>query len=377
MKEIDGAMGEGGGQILRTSLSLAAMLGQPVRIRNIRANRGRPGLMRQHLTGVRALAEICDAKLQGAELHSPELVFEPTGIRGGDYRFAVGSAGSVVLVAQTILPVLLKATEPSTVRIEGGTHVPGAPTFEFFNEVFLPQLRLMGCDVTATLERHGFFPAGGGSIKLSIVPLTEAKPYAMLETGELLSAEITAIYCDIDRKIAQAEADMIAHQVVALNPIVMVREADAVCAGNAVWLTLRFENITEIFSAIGMVERSRKEVAQEVMRRYKNYRKAGQPVGYFLADQLLLPIFHLGDYGIFRTCPWSLHARTNLAVLSSFKNIFEYETRPIENGIEFETAEECTFFFRNLEKKRSKQKSSVVLSDSESNTKGENENEMD
>ena len=349
MITIDGAAGEGGGQILRTALSLSAMTRRPICLENIRANRGKPGLMRQHLTAVRAVAEICNAKLEGAELNSTKLVFEPRGIRGGEYHFKIGSAGSAVLVAQTILPVLLKAEARSSVVIEGGTHVQGAPIFEFFDEVFLPQLRRMGCEVSATLERHGFFPAGCGRIRLEIEPLGKSKRYEMLESGALESAEIVAIYSGIDSSIAKAEADIIAHHIEALNPTVTIRGVDAICSGNAVYLKLKFEHITEIFSAIGAIERSRKDVAQSVVKQYNDYRKVGLPVGRLLADQLMLPIFCLDKYGAFRTSPWSMHSKTNLNTISKFDTGYECDARPLENGIEFETYREYTICFSRLE----------------------------
>ena len=171
--EIDGSQGEGGGQVLRTSLTLSAITGQPVRIEKIRAGREKPGLKRQHLTCVKAVAEICGAKVSDIEVGSGELEFVPSAIKGGDYRFDVGTAGSVTLVAQTVLPVLLKTDVPSTVTITGGTHVPFAPIWEFFVETYLPELRRMGARVEAELDTCGFYPAAGGVVKLRVWPLAE------------------------------------------------------------------------------------------------------------------------------------------------------------------------------------------------------------
>lgn len=336
MIEIDGAQGEGGGQVLRSSLSLSAMTGRAVHMRNIRAGRSKPGLKRQHLAAARAVAEVCGGTLRGDELLSGELTLEPGKIRGGDYRFGIGSAGSVVLVAQTVIPVLLLADAPSTVVIEGGTHVWGAPLYPFFEEVYLPQLRCMGCEVTAELERYGFVPAGGGAVRLTVTPLTARKPYVMTEAGTLESAEVVALYSEIDPQVARSEAAAVAAQVESLTPVVTVREVDAVCAGNAVYLKLQYAGITELFSAVGSLGVSRREVACRVIKRYQEYRRAGYPVGHYLADQLLLPMLHLGAGGRFRTCPWSLHARTNLEVLAKFPCAFATETRTVDGGIEFE-----------------------------------------
>ena len=159
MLTIDGSQGEGGGQILRTSLALAAISGQPVEVTHVRAGRKKPGLLRQHLCAVKAAAAVCNGYLEGAELGSKHIRFEPGPVTPGDHRFSVGSAGSASLVLQTVLPPLLMADAPSVVRIEGGTHNPSAPPFEFIERVFAPALAEMGASVRVTMERAGFFPA--------------------------------------------------------------------------------------------------------------------------------------------------------------------------------------------------------------------------
>src|SRR4051812_32951839 len=159
---IDGSQGEGGGQILRSSLALAAITGTPVRLEKIRAGRAKPGLQKQHLAAVRAAARICNGRLEGDELQSRELTFHPQEPCAGEYHFAVGSAGSASLVLQTVLPPLLLAAGASKVVVEGGTHNPMAPPFEFLRDTFLPTLSRIGATVTLTLDRHGFYPAGGG-----------------------------------------------------------------------------------------------------------------------------------------------------------------------------------------------------------------------
>lgn len=166
--ELDGS--EGGGQILRSALSLSMTSGQPLRIRNIRGRRSRPGLLRQHLTAVRAAAEICAAEVEGAELGSRELAFRPGAIRAGDYAFAIGSAGSCSLVLQTLLPALLAANGESRVRISGGTHNPLAPPADFLRDSWLPLLQRMGAEVDLELLRHGFVPAGGGELLARVRP---------------------------------------------------------------------------------------------------------------------------------------------------------------------------------------------------------------
>src|SRR5262245_60443308 len=170
MEVIDGSQGEGGGQILRTALALSLVTGAPFRVEKIRAGRQKPGLLRQHLTAVTAAVEIGGAAVEGATLGSRELSFRPGSVRPGAYRFAVGTAGSAALVLQTVLPALLTATGPSTVVVEGGTHNPHAPPFDFLALAFLPLLARMGARAQATLDRPGFYPAGGGQLTVEITP---------------------------------------------------------------------------------------------------------------------------------------------------------------------------------------------------------------
>src|SRR5262245_17125561 len=167
---IDGSSGEGGGQILRTALALSLVTGTPFRIQKIRAGRPKPGLLRQHLTAVQAAVEVGSASASGAELGSQELSFWPGKVRAGAYRFAIGPAGSACLVVQTVLPPLLLAGGPSSLVVEGGTHNPFAPPWDFLARAFFPLLQRMGARVSTTLERHGFFPAGGGRLRVEIEP---------------------------------------------------------------------------------------------------------------------------------------------------------------------------------------------------------------
>src|SRR5437867_958993 len=161
---IDGSQGEGGGQILRTALGLSLVTGTPIRIEKIRAGRAKPGLLRQHLTAVNAATAIGAVDVEGATLGSQELTFRPGTVKPGEYRFAVGTAGSTGLVLQTVLPPLLTAPGPSTLTLEGGTHNPTAPPFDFLARAFLPLISRMGPSATARLERPGFYPAGGGQM---------------------------------------------------------------------------------------------------------------------------------------------------------------------------------------------------------------------
>jgi len=186
--ELDGSFGEGGGQILRTSLALALLTGKAFHLRNIRARRPKPGLHPQHLMSVRAAATIGNAQTHGASLHSSDLVFEPGAVVPGNYRFDIGTAGSTTLVLQAILPALIVASGRSTLTLERGTHNPHAPPFDFLQKTFLPVLNRMGPAITATMDWPGFYPAGGGKFTVAIKPARRLSPIHLLERGEIRTA---------------------------------------------------------------------------------------------------------------------------------------------------------------------------------------------
>ena len=331
--EIDGSRGEGGGQVLRTSLTLSAIMGRPVRIEKIRAGRTKPGLKRQHLTCVKAVAEICGAKVSAVEVGSGELEFVPGAIKGGDYRFDVGTAGSVTLVAQTILPVLLKADVPSTVTITGGTHVPFAPIWEFFVETYLPELRKMGARVEAELETCGFYPAAGGVVKLKVWPLAEdAAPdaYKLTDLGAYRGGKVVGVVSAIPDSIAEAEVGIVGTQLRTLNLVPEVRRVESFGPGNYCYVQLDYEHGSVVFSSVGSYAKSRKAVAHEVVKTVREFVQSGKACEKHLADQLLVPLcVFLGDekschYGRSYT-PWeiwaedeTMHFTTNEMVIDAF-----------------------------------------------------------
>jgi RNA 3'-terminal phosphate cyclase (ATP) len=196
MITIDGSYGEGGGQILRTSLALSLVTGKPFSINNIRAGRKKPGLMRQHLTAVNAAAEIGSAAIKGNRIGSQEFTFEPEMIKPGNFHFAIGSAGSCTLVFQTILPALIIAGGPSEIILEGGTHNPFAPPFDFLAKAFLPVINRMGPKVDAVLEKPGFYPAGGGRFKVSINP-AGLNGFDLLERGNIINKTARAAVANL------------------------------------------------------------------------------------------------------------------------------------------------------------------------------------
>jgi RNA 3'-terminal phosphate cyclase (ATP) len=201
---IDGSAGEGGGQILRTALSLAMITGKPFTIQNIRAKRARPGLQRQHLTCVLAAEKVSGAQVTGAHLGSTAVTFAPAAIKGGAYQFAIGTAGATTLVFQTVLPALLRADAPSQIVLSGGTHNAFAPSFDFLDRAFCPQLRRMGAEVTLKLRKPGFYPAGGGVWEAQIAP-SKLGPLFIKSTGARVSQSVRADVATLPFVVAQRE----------------------------------------------------------------------------------------------------------------------------------------------------------------------------
>lgn len=315
MLTIDGSVGEGGGQILRTSLALSLVTGDPVRIHAIRARRSRPGLMRQHLTAVRAAAEVGKAEVSGAEIGSREVVFRPRAKAApGAYTFHVGSAGSTTLVLQTVLPALSIADGPSILVLEGGTHNPMAPPFDFLDRAFLPLLARMGPRVAATLDAPGFYPAGGGRIRVEIAPSKLAR-LDVLQRGEILDKRAVAYVASLPIAIARRETET-AREVLGWEAgcFRVERLESSHGPGNVLTIDVRCEHVTEVFTGFGEKGLRAEIVAERAAKEARAWLDAGVPVGEHLADQLILPMALAGG-GSFRTTAPSSHTRTHIDLL--------------------------------------------------------------
>jgi RNA 3'-terminal phosphate cyclase (ATP) len=318
MIKIDGALGEGGGQILRSALSLSMATGKPFAIDKIRAGRKKPGLMRQHLAAVRAATEICGAQTQGAEVGSTALSFEPGPVRAGDYVFNIGSAGSTSLVLQTVLVPLALAGAPSHVTIQGGTNNLAAPPFEFVDRAFLPPLRRMGFVVEATLTRPGYYPAGGGEIVVTIGAAQEKRVLHLTERGALVARKGEAIVSNLSYLIAQREITRLRAALGWPDDCLQaITETRATGPGNIIVVTIVHEHVTEVCVAFGRIGASAEAVASECAEEANAYLDGAHPVGTHLADQLLLPMA-LGSGGVFVTGAPSQHFLTNVAVIEAF-----------------------------------------------------------
>ena len=318
MIRIDGSFGDGGGQILRTSLSLSLATGKPFCIEKIRAGRERPGLLRQHLTAVLAAAEIGAAEVNGATLGSTELTFSPGNVRPGEYKFTVGTAGSGTLVFQTILPALMLASGTSRLVIEGGTHNTAAPPFDFLAGTFLPLVERMGPKVQLQFERYGFYPAGGGRFCAEIHPVNTLNGIQIGERGEITSRRATAVVANLPRHIAQREVETVGKMLNWGPEQFSVQESrNSAGPGNIVMIEIGSREVTEIFSAFGQVALAAEKVASIAAREARDYLVSRAAVGEHLTDQILLPLALAGK-GSFTAQKINMHARTNMAVISEF-----------------------------------------------------------
>ncbi len=326
MIEIDGSQGEGGGQIVRSSLALSLVTGKPFTIRRIRAGRAKPGLMRQHVTAARAARKISGATLSGAALGSTRFTFQPEAVQPGEYRFPMTTAGSATLVLQTVLPALMLADGPSSLVLGGGTHNSHAPPFEFLRDSYLPLLARIGPQVDVELIRPGFYPAGGGELTASIRPASRWQPFALHERGNLVEARVRAIVARLPQHIAERECATIAARVDWPPGALVVERAEGTKGpGNVVLLTLHCENVTTVFSGFGERGKPAEQVALEAWQQASDYLLTEAPVEPLLADQICLPLAisaHLGaGGGTFRTTALTAHARTHLDVIRMFLNV--------------------------------------------------------
>lgn len=318
MIEIDGSLGEGGGQVLRTALALSLTTGKPFRIANIRAKRRTPGLLRQHLTAIQAATAVGDAAVEGAALGATELAFVPRALRGGDYSFAIGSAGSTMLVLQTVLVPLLVAGQPSTLELEGGTHNPASPPFDFIEQAYVPLLRRLGATVTLELVRPGFYPAGGGKVRVTITPAEELAPLTLDERGEIVARRARAVVANLPYSIAKREARVVAEELEWSEELVEAHTVTGSAGpGNVVSVIVASEHVTDVFTAFGARGVPAEKVAHDAAQEAKRYIDSGAAVGEHLADQLLLPLA-AGAGGSFTTTPLSSHATTNIDVIRRF-----------------------------------------------------------
>lgn len=325
---VDGSTGEGGGQILRTSLSLAAVLSRPVRIVNIRAGRKPPGLRPQHVQAVKAAAAVCNARLEGAKEHSRELLFEPqTPPQPGDYRFDIPTAGAATLVLQTVWLPLAHAGGPSRVVVTGGTHVSWSPPFDYLAQVYLPALAPLGYGGRLRLVRWGFYPKGGGEIALEVEPVRPAEPDPppwARPRGELQAVRILSAASNVGNQVTArqarqaynrlVEAGIPAHQLHTrlMNP-------PSVGPGTCLFLLAEYAGgVTAGFTGFGRQGYPAERVADDAVDAFLAHHATDAAVDPHLADQLVLPLALAGRDLAFATSQVTQHLITNVWAVAQF-----------------------------------------------------------
>lgn len=280
--------------------------------------------MRQHLVAVQAAAQVSGARVTGAELGSSGLSFTPGPIAGGDYHFAIGSAGSCTLVLQTILLALLHAQRPSTVRITGGTHNAMAPPVQFLQRAYLPLLARMGAEVDVALKRYGFYPAGGGEVVATVLPCAQLKPLSLMERGMYVGGRADAFVAGLSQSVAVRELNCIGEAMGWDAAQLQVQRLPGEQGpGNAVLITLEYEHVTEVCAGFGAKTVRAEAVAQEAIEQAQAYMASSAVAGEHLADQLMLPLALAGG-GSFTASTVSSHAETNAKLIARFLPVSIY-----------------------------------------------------
>lgn len=321
---VDGSQGEGGGQILRTSLALSCVLGKPVEVINIRKTRKKPGLQPQHLTAVKAAAMICRAHVEGAELSSTSLLFSPGDVVSGDYSFDVsekqGSAGSVSLVLQTIFLPLCFAASPSTVMVIGGTHVPWSPSFHYLKQVFAPALSRIDVTIDLEIEQWGWYPLGGGRVIARVIPKNGLASLMIPGRGKFVQASGISAVSNLPRNIAvrQRDAALKALARRGFDAEIEIISAPSRGKGTSVFLLVRSENITAGFDALGAIGKRAEEVADEACGALFEYMDADAALDPHLADQIIPYLAFGREKSEFTTSRITKHLLTNIWVVKKF-----------------------------------------------------------
>jgi RNA 3'-terminal phosphate cyclase (ATP) len=322
MITLDGRMGEGGGQILRTCLSLSLLTGKPFSIINIRSGRSKPGLRPQHLSAVILAQKIGDALVEGAEIGSSRLSFIPQEVQGGNYKFDIGTAGSTSLVVQSVYLPLSFGDRASKLRLTGGTHVPYAPTYDWIKLNWLYHLESIGFDISLELEEAGFYPQGGGSLRVIINPVNQLSGLEITNRGRLKQIRGISAVANLDRKIAERQRNQVITRIGAkfhLNDI-RIRQLPSRFKGTSIALVCEFEHTRCCYTALGAIGKPAEKVADEVCEQVEAFLNSEATIDEYLADQLLLPLSLAGTISDITTPRITKHLTTNAQVIRHFLN---------------------------------------------------------
>jgi RNA 3'-phosphate cyclase len=323
--EIDGSYGEGGGQILRTSLALSAILRKPFTIHHIRSKRKNPGLQAQHLEAVGALARMTEAQTDGVKFGSQKITFFPKKILPGDYQFEVKTAGSITLLLQAILLPLCLSGGISSVTLVGGTHVPWSPPFHYLSEVLLPILEPMGISVEASIEKWGWYPRGGGKIHLKIKPLEKLNPVSLVNRGLLKKIRGLSVISSLPRHVADRQKDQvlkrIRQELKMDTEVNVLYDAPSTGQGSFLFLLAEYEKTVAGFSSLGARGKPAEKVADEAVDDLKDYLSSEGCIDLHLADQLVPFMALTKRNSSFTTTQMTDHLLTNLWVIGHFLQV--------------------------------------------------------
>jgi RNA 3'-terminal phosphate cyclase (ATP) len=328
MIELDGAMGEGGGQILRTSLALSLLTKKPFHLRNIRAKRSKPGLQAQHLSSVQAASAVGQGKLRGASLGSTDLFFEPGEVSAGAYHFRIGTAGATSLVLHTVYLPLALAAGPSTVTIEGGTHVKASPCFHFLQSTWRGYMATLGLGVELRMLRPGFFPRGGGLIEARLagdwkptVDLTlRVRQEQHAERDDCGKPVIYSAVAGLPESIARRQAER-AYQELKRNKLKADVQYETWDGGPGTMLAVELPTrpVPTLFFGLGERGKPAERVADEAVKQVLAFVRAKPPgIDAHSADQILLPLAVSPGAAEFRVAEITQHLLTNIATIGQF-----------------------------------------------------------
>ena len=334
--EIDGNYGEGGGQILRSSLSLSAILNRPIRISGIRAGRKKPGLAPQHLTSVNAVATITNAKVIGRQLGSQTLTFHPQEISGGNYTFDVAdirpSAGALSLVFQSVALPLSFAKIPSIVTLRGGTHVPWSPSVHYLQKVFIPMAARFGFEGSIQLNRWGWYPKGGGEAIARVQPSADWNGVQLGHRGKLQAIHGISAASNLPEHIINRQRNQIVKRLARFDSSVNIErvKGDSIGRGTLVFLMAEFENVQAGFFSLGARGKRAEEVADEAYQALADFLKSDAAIEPYLADQLILPMALAKGESRFTTSQITRHLTTNIWLVQQFLPV-QFEVNGAEN----------------------------------------------
>jgi RNA 3'-phosphate cyclase len=336
--KIDGSYGEGGGQIVRTAIALSAVTTKPVEIVNIRANRPNPGLRAQHVTAIKCMQHISNADVEDLSVGSKRIVFIPKGLKGGNYKFDIGTAGSITLVFQAALLAAIQANKTFSLRLKGGTDVKWSPSWDYFSHIFLSLINRMGVDATAKLVRRGYFPEGGGEAVLTVNPVKNIKPFNVTDRQEFREVKgiihISRLPDHISKRMRNTVKKMFIKYSIE-NDIKIEEVSDALCEGVGITLWAQSEKTVLGTTLLGERGLPAETIGETAARNILSEITSGATLDIHAADQLLPYMALAAEFGksAFLVRNLSNHAKTNMWLIKHFLDV-EFETKKMDNIVE-------------------------------------------